>query len=180
MNQHLHLHIKETMTDYGPSHAFWCFPFEGYNGILGSYTTHKKAVEVQFMKRFTSSQSITALSRFSDPQLCSLLPNITTQSMTALIPTTMIGCGDALLDQLHNVRTSLIPFKPLPVVEVIPPICELVLLSEEVQQLECLYNQLFRNSKVIFISPFFQPAPRISLAGDLFGSMCNGASASTS
>ena len=37
MNIHLHLHIKEIMLDFGPSHAFWCFPFERYNGILGSY-----------------------------------------------------------------------------------------------------------------------------------------------
>ena len=28
MNLHLHLHIKESVLDFGPSHAFWCFPFE--------------------------------------------------------------------------------------------------------------------------------------------------------
>ena len=62
------------MLDFGPSHAFWCFPFERYNGILGSYPTNKKAVEVQFMRKFVNSQSLRDLANTTDPQLCSLLP----------------------------------------------------------------------------------------------------------
>ena len=32
-NMHMHLHIKETLLDFGPAHATWCFSFERYNGI---------------------------------------------------------------------------------------------------------------------------------------------------
>ena len=49
MNIHLYLHIKDIMFDLGPFHAFWCFLFERYNGILGLYSTKMKAVEVQFI-----------------------------------------------------------------------------------------------------------------------------------
>ena len=39
-NMHLHGHLKECLLDYGPFHAFWCFSFERFNGILGSYHTN--------------------------------------------------------------------------------------------------------------------------------------------
>ena len=51
-NLHLHLHLKQCFLDYGPAHSFWCYSFERYNGLLGSYNTNNKAVEVQIMKKF--------------------------------------------------------------------------------------------------------------------------------
>ena len=57
-SMHLHLHLKECLLDYGPAHAFWCFGFERYNGIMGSYHTNQKAVECQFIKKFLKNQSI--------------------------------------------------------------------------------------------------------------------------
>ena len=39
-NMHLHGHLKECLLDYGPFHSFWCFSFERFNGILGSYHTN--------------------------------------------------------------------------------------------------------------------------------------------
>lgn len=46
-NMHLHLHLRDTFKNFGPAHAFWCFPFERYNGLLGSYHTNRKSIEVQ-------------------------------------------------------------------------------------------------------------------------------------
>ena len=37
INMHLACHLKECIIDYGPVHEFWCFGFERFNGILGSY-----------------------------------------------------------------------------------------------------------------------------------------------
>ena len=51
-NMHLHGHLKECLLDYGPFHAFWCFTFERFNGILGSYHTNNRSVEIQLMRRF--------------------------------------------------------------------------------------------------------------------------------
>ena len=44
--------------DYGPSHAFWCFSFERYNGLLGSFHTNQKAIEPQIMRKFINAQRL--------------------------------------------------------------------------------------------------------------------------
>ena len=36
-NMHLSCHLVDCIRDYGPVYSFWCFLFERYNGILGSY-----------------------------------------------------------------------------------------------------------------------------------------------
>ena len=50
------MHLKQTFLDYGPPHATWCFAFERYNGILGSYHTNKCEIEPQVMKKFSLNQ----------------------------------------------------------------------------------------------------------------------------
>ena len=52
-NMHLDGHLKECMLlDYGPVYSFWLFSFERYNGLLGSPSTNRRKIELQFMKRF--------------------------------------------------------------------------------------------------------------------------------
>lgn len=51
-NMHLHGHLHECLTDFGPIHGFWLFSFERYNGLLGMYNTNKKNIESQIMERF--------------------------------------------------------------------------------------------------------------------------------
>ena len=51
-NIHMHCHVVRCMKDFGPAHSFWLFPFEHYNGILGSQPTNNRSVEVQLMRRF--------------------------------------------------------------------------------------------------------------------------------
>ena len=55
-NMHLHTHLVDCVLDYGPVYAFWLFSFERYNGILGEYGTNQRAVEIQLMRKFTSTQ----------------------------------------------------------------------------------------------------------------------------
>ena len=57
-NMHLHLHLKKTLSDFGPLHASWCFAFERYNGILGAYHTNNKAIEPQICHRGDSLVNI--------------------------------------------------------------------------------------------------------------------------
>ncbi len=73
-NTHLHLHLRETFLDFGPPHAFWCFAFERYNGILGSYHTNKKAIEIQLRRKFCQDQAVHGLPLPSDNIFHSLLP----------------------------------------------------------------------------------------------------------
>ena len=51
-NMHLHGHLKECLLDYGPFHAFWCFSFERFNGILSSYHTNNRSIEIHLLSRF--------------------------------------------------------------------------------------------------------------------------------
>lgn len=51
-NMHLHCHIIDCLKDYGSMYGFWCFSYERYNGILGSFPTNKKNVASQLMRRF--------------------------------------------------------------------------------------------------------------------------------
>jgi hypothetical protein len=51
-NMHLHGHLKECLLDYGPMYGFWCFSFERYNGLLGSFKTNHRAPEIQIMRKF--------------------------------------------------------------------------------------------------------------------------------
>lgn len=66
-NMHLHLHLKECVENYGSIYGFWLFSFERYNGILGSYHTNNKTVEVQIMRKFMTS-GILAHMQYSLPE----------------------------------------------------------------------------------------------------------------
>lgn len=35
-NIHLHCHLTSCIEEFGLLHCFWLFPFERYNGVLGS------------------------------------------------------------------------------------------------------------------------------------------------
>lgn len=57
-NMHLHLHLKECVENYGSIYGVWLFSFERSNGILGSYQTNSKTVEIQIMRKFMMSGSL--------------------------------------------------------------------------------------------------------------------------
>jgi hypothetical protein len=50
-NMHLHLHLVDVVKDWGPVYAFWLFPFERLNGVLGDIATNHHNVEVQLLDR---------------------------------------------------------------------------------------------------------------------------------
>ena len=68
---HLHLHLKESFLHFGPPHAFWCFAFERFNGVLGSYYTNNRAIELQLMRRFCREQTVQNLE--IPPEILSIL-----------------------------------------------------------------------------------------------------------
>ena len=41
-SQHLSLHLGQVMRNFGPVHAWRCFPFERYNGLLQNIPTNCK------------------------------------------------------------------------------------------------------------------------------------------
>ena len=57
-NMHLHCHLKECVTDCGPVHAFWCFSFERFNGILGAMQVNGRCIEVQLMRKLLAGRFV--------------------------------------------------------------------------------------------------------------------------
>ena len=55
-NMYLHCHIKECLVDYGPGCSIWLFACERLNGFLGSFPTNHNSIEVQLIRKFTSTQ----------------------------------------------------------------------------------------------------------------------------
>ena len=49
---HLICHLKECILDYGPSHTFWLFGYERYNGDLGQINTNNRTPESTLMQKF--------------------------------------------------------------------------------------------------------------------------------
>lgn len=57
-NMHMHLHLSKSVLNYGPVHAFWCFPFERYNGVLGSFQKNWISPELQMTRKFLAYQNL--------------------------------------------------------------------------------------------------------------------------
>ena len=72
-NMHLHLHLKNCLLDFGPAHSFWCFSFERYNGLLGSYPTNQKNIESQIMRKFINSQILINRKPCAHPDFLSII-----------------------------------------------------------------------------------------------------------
>ena len=65
-NMHSHMHLSKCIENYGPIQVFWLFSFEHYNGILGSYHTNQRAIEIQVMRKFCRDMTIKTLA-YSEP-----------------------------------------------------------------------------------------------------------------
>ena len=59
----IYTHLIQCIIDYGPVHSFWLFSFERMNGILGSFHTNQRSIEMQLMRRLTHRQNILACER---------------------------------------------------------------------------------------------------------------------
>ena len=47
---HMHLHLSKSLQNYGPVTAFWCFPFERFHEILGTFQKNWISPEQQMAK----------------------------------------------------------------------------------------------------------------------------------
>ncbi|OAD75513.1 hypothetical protein PHYBLDRAFT_64429 [Phycomyces blakesleeanus NRRL 1555(-)] len=54
-NMYLHLHLHDTIHDFGPVYGYWLFGFERYNGLLKNNKTNRKdGFETTYMTKFTA------------------------------------------------------------------------------------------------------------------------------
>ena len=60
-NLHMACHLKDSLLDFGPLPAFWCFSFERFNGILEGMCRSWIAPEKQMLTKFLNLQYLNSL-----------------------------------------------------------------------------------------------------------------------
>ena len=173
-NMHLHTHLKQCIFDYDPLYAFWCYPFERYNGILGSFHSNRKSIESQLMKKFCLSQAYIHSGVIS-PDIAQYLPTDQQMSDTAE------RSNDANILKFLHIQSSELrhidSFAILPnqtLVKPLQPHTTKVLTTESLRQLKCIYEQLYQAKIVAHMSHFCRQYGRIALSGDIVGSVMPG------
>ena len=151
-NMHLHTHLKQCIFDYGPLHAFWCYPFERHNGILGSFHSNKKAIESQLMKRFCQSQAYIN-SGVVPPDIARFLPSSQqiSDSMERSNDTDILGFLHIQSSELRHIDSfAILPHQTL--VKPLQPHTTKVLTTESLEQMKCIYQQLYPSKKVAHVT----------------------------
>ena len=176
-NIHLHMHLRECFMDYGPPHKFWCFSFERYNGILGSYHTNKREIESQFMRKFTTQQAVSCLQIAPDNPLNDLL--ITRSADTQACSSILDFCSSSAMTLqallLNQKRLETLPiFSNNGIVVPLPPLRMRVFDANEFEQISMLYRQLYPNTATEFIPVTYSASGRVTLRGHVIGSVLPG------
>ncbi|KAG2192672.1 hypothetical protein INT47_009242 [Mucor saturninus] len=116
-NMHLHIHLRETIRDFGPVYGYWLFGFERYNGLLKKIDTNRRdGFESTFMKTFVEDmyKGDYVQKMLSCPNQASfrpLLSKLTSSSTTATSSSAPLSHTPFIL-QLF-VRASLKPEFPI-------------------------------------------------------------------
>jgi len=172
-NIHLHLHLRDCMLDYGPVHSMWCFPFERFNKVLGSYHTNNKNIESQIMKKFLLQQRIKSLSNddvFEDFQ--ELFDNTSKGSLSETDNSYSFQLME--LAKLRTFGTLSFKFHELNNIHTITDGNEIVLASDHAKYLQIIYQQLYPQKQVAHFSPFCKKYSSISIGNEII--RCNGKS----
>ncbi|OAD68004.1 hypothetical protein PHYBLDRAFT_68374 [Phycomyces blakesleeanus NRRL 1555(-)] len=99
---HLHLHLRETICDFGPVYDYWLFGFEQYNSLLKNISTNRKdSFEATYMQSFVQDTfkvvyHIPGLESYQFPSFSSFVDNqITKLRSINLLGQVYKGCNDA-------------------------------------------------------------------------------------
>lgn len=172
-NMHLHLHLKESLLDYGPIYAFWLFSFERFNGLLGAYSTNKRNIEIQLMRKFINQQKVKDL-KFPEEymELYEEVFGSSKQSGSLYhtsSPESMLHLKHMCTDPIYEITS----FKITECVRPLHPICKKVLTMSEIKDLETMYKQLYPTKVIESISHFTFKVSRVMLNNDIIGSVCS-------
>ena len=163
------MHLNKTLLDFGPAHALWCYAFERYNGILGSYFSNNRSTEPQIMWRFSEHQAIYEDIAFE--QFKSILPHNQLQEDRTRTISNSLFLLHYSNDPLQTIETFAWT-KDMNAILPLPPYFEEIFSTEEADQLSNLYHQLYLNQGIIpsEVLVTHYKFGCVLLAGDLIGS----------
>ena len=176
-NMHLHLHLKETYLDFGPPHATWCYGFEKFNGILGSYFTNNKNIEPQIM-RFCQHQTIVSTDLLKDFDI-GVIPFYNRINSNKMV-------GDSLyllryaIDPLSTITSFSVTDNDQKVILPVSSLYEEIMSAKDLSDLEIIYKQLYPSKHYECLSATYHKFGRLQLAGDVIGSNMPGPHSHTS
>lgn len=165
-NMHLHLHLRECLLDCGPAYATWCFSFERFNGILESFHTNHKEVELQVMKKFTQKQLVRHLNL--DKELDVLHSPLQKEiDQNHHIPSAELPKVWKMILPGYQPCVNLLQFSGMDAIRINSRKYERALNTKELSFLQQVYSTLYPSVEVIHASHFCQFCNQVILAGDV-------------
>ena len=168
-NMHLHCHIMDCIKDYGPSHTFWCFAFERYNGLLESTHTNKKSIEPQLLKKFCLEQEANTMQLPNEDDFLSLLPS--NGDRNSKIENVDFNKIMQMIYTLPKDLTFSFDVEESPFIKALPPFQRKVLTEQLFHQLQSVYKELFKHKEIVHMSYFYREYGHIQLGCNSLGSI---------
>ena len=151
--------MADCLKDFGPVYGFWCFSYERYNGVLGSFPTNKKSIASQLMRRFVyesesqSQQNLKDLSDIFQPLLPMLQSSNISSTHTDLTFQLLTNCYN--LSQIH-----------VPNMQKVSLLC-----PEDFVSLKTVYKFMYHNIDNFLFTRTIKIIKTIRLYNQQFGSL---------
>lgn len=158
-NMHLHCHLSECIKDYGSVYGFWCFSYERYNGILGSFPTNKKNIASQLLHRFIYESESRSLSPPKD------LPSV----LQHILPP-VLSCDPSEIHR-HLTPTPLTNCVDLSQIYLPTAYKESLLSTDDFLNIKSVYRCLYADTQGYTFTRSIKVIKSIRLYGQQFGSM---------
>lgn len=177
-NMHMHMHLKDCCIDFGSIYGFWCFAFERYNGILGSFHTNNRNVESQLMKKFICQQQVFKLQFPKEFQDISDLLNLSNREKGSLkveevVPDTinkLNALSNYTLVELQTAFNDTLYFCIENGINLLPKVYEKVLSLEQVSHMKQFYSLLYPKHSMVHFSHFYEYSTSASLFSESYNS----------
>ena len=174
-NMHMHLHLKDSILNYGPVYGFWCYPFERFNGILGSFQKNWVSPELQMLRKFLTYQ---------DLLLCdipsTLPPELAEFFTLQLNQHGQVSLSTGSVEQSHSDIVSLLQYQKNAVCQLsdidatendlyqVHRRFEKLLSPTEVSSLTAVYRLLYPEKEINHVQMVYQQFREVSVLGVRF------------
>lgn len=171
-NMHMHTHLCECVLDFGPVYAFWLFSFERYNGIMGSFQTNNRSIELQFMRKFLRDQTVQEVA-FPDSFQSDFGPLFRPTSQSGTLAETEFQAVQSfrpLVSLCYGSVENTNLWNEISVYRCLPPSSLDCLLAHEVSYLKEMYKTLNVDVQEESVSQSFEMFSAVEVGGEQYGS----------